>query len=170
MNIFEKLFKSSKPQKETPIAAPPVPLANPSSKNYNVTGVAHYEDSLLKLAALNPAFSLTKKELIASKLYDVDIYQYNFSSHKTELIPEPSNAYDPNAIKVVIDGQHIGYIKAGSCKHILKAINENRIEKITSQISGGLYRTLVCHDDAYTDFTIEKGKKAYSVKIAIVEK
>ena len=38
------------------------------------------------------------------------------------------------SIKVVIDGEHIGHIKAGSCAHLLKVIREGRIHKISCKI------------------------------------
>lgn len=43
------------------------------------------------------------------------------------MIEEPDNPEDPNAIKVVMDGEPIGYIKAGSCARVKKLIREERI-------------------------------------------
>lgn len=42
--------------------------------------------------------------------YDVDFSRIKTSS-KVELIPEPENKYDSNAIKVIIDGKQVGHIK-----------------------------------------------------------
>ena len=165
MNFFKKLFA-----KTTSAPAPSATPAISNVKNYRITGVSHYEKNIASLGVLNPAYSLTKRDLIKAKRFDECIYQYTFTPHKTELIPEPTNPHDPNAIKVVIDGAHVGYIKAGSCKQILKMIDEDRIASITSRISGGAYKMLICHDDACTDCEIDKGKNSYSVQISITEK
>ena len=136
-------------------------------KNYKVAGVAHYEKSILKFAKTNPVYSTNSKDIIAAKLWNTNVYQYCFSVLKTELIPEPSNPYDPNAIKVVVDGIHIGYIKAGSCKHVLKLIAENRIEKIDCTIKGGKFIN-VWGDGVHVQ-QVEKGESKYSIQLSITE-
>ena len=95
---------------------------NVKKHKHKIAGVAHYESNLLKLAFKNPAYSFTKKEIIAKRLYCKNLYEYSFAPKKTELLPDPTNPQDPNAIKVIIDGQHVGFIKSGSCGQILKLI------------------------------------------------
>lgn len=163
------------PQPQKPQATPTnantsAAIENPKVKNHRVTGTSHHEKNILKLASENEDYLLTKKELIKAGLIEKDIYQYKFHPNKTELIPEPTNPHDPKAIKVVIDGEHVGYIKAGSCSHILKLINENRIECINSTIGGGAYKCIIAHDDGGEDFELLKDKKNYSINIAITEK
>ena len=46
--------------------------------------------------------------------------------HSLELIEEPENKHDPNAIKVIVDGKHIGYVPAKKCKKV-KNILHNKI-------------------------------------------
>ena len=48
-------------------------------------------------------------------LYALDL---NKDDYVVELIEEPTNKYDPNAIKVIVDGQHIGYIPAKKCAKV----------------------------------------------------
>lgn len=150
--------------------AKPQPTANTQTaadtderrQNYNVTGISHYTSNILKLATKNPAYALSKKEIIAKKLYDQKIFEYTFAPQKTELIPEPTNPHDPNAIKVVIDGQLVGYVKTGSCARILKLIKENRIARIDGEIYGGNYKMF--YDG---ELLTEKGN--FKVRISIVE-
>lgn len=40
-----------------------------------------------------------------------------------ELIPEPDNPYDKNAVRVDMDGLTVGYIKKGSCSHAKNLLN-----------------------------------------------
>ena len=136
--------------------------ANEKRQNYNVTGISHYTNNILKLAIKNPAYALSKKEIIAKKLCDQKIFEYSFAPQKTELIPEPTNPHDPNAIKVVIDGLLVGYVKAGSCTRILKLMNENRIAGIVGEIYGGNYKMI--YDD---ELLMEKG--SFKVRISIIE-
>ena len=86
--------------------------------NFNVTGSSHYQDSFIALAYDNPDYSMSKKEIC--EIYsDGDIVRrYEYNPAKVDLIPEPDNEYDPNAIRVDIKGYTIGYIKRGSCSQV----------------------------------------------------
>ena len=48
--------------------------------------------------------------------------------HSLELIPEPENKHDPNAIKVIVDGQHIGYVPAKECEKVKKILGKTITE------------------------------------------
>lgn len=163
---FKNIFNS-----ETKTQQPTTPQnkthENSSLKTitHKIAGVTYYKDNILSFATKNPQYSFTKKEMINSDLCNV--YEYNFKTGITELIPEPTNPYDQNAIKVLIDGKHVGYIKKGSCKHILNLINQNRIANIESKISGGKYKTLSCNDEGL--LVLERGNKEYSVQVMITE-
>lgn len=177
MGILKKIIKELFNTPNTaPIQPQPMnrPLQTPIIQNvpiakiirHKVAGVTHYKENILCLALKNPQYSMTKKEMIAADLSEV--YEYNFKTRKTELIPEPTNPHDPNAIKVLIDGKHVGYIKKGSCKHILNLINQNRIEKIESTIGGGKYKTFDFNDEG--DLILSRGQKEYHITVSITEK
>lgn len=172
MGILKNIFKNllSAPQDSTDKSSSNTPVDSQQKskeKKHKVAGVKYYTDNVLSLARLNPDYSLKKNEIIQREL-DRTIYQYIFSPGKTELIHEPTNPHDPNAIKVIIDGKHVGYIKAGSCKHILNLINDNRIEKINSEIYGGKYKCLCL--DGESDFVLEKGETEYKINVSIIER
>ena len=95
---------------------------NENEKTYRVAGARHYATAIESLAQSNPRYSMSKKELLSAGLAEKEIYKYLFTPKQVEVVPEPDNTYDPNAIKVMIDGAHVGYIKAGSCAHLLKVI------------------------------------------------
>ena len=179
MSIFQKIIKdilqdsktAPKSQPQTNNKRPldePLKQNDQSSKvkNYKIAGVSHYKENILYFASKNPKFSMTKKEMIAADLSK--IYEYNFKTGRTELIPEPTNPHDPNAIKVLIDGKHVGYIKKGSCKHILNILNQDRIEKIDSKIGGGNYKTLDFNGEG--DLILKRGHSEYSIDVSIIER
>lgn len=39
------------------------------------------------------------------------------------LRPEPDNKYDTNAVKVLMNGKHVGYVARDYCKGVLKILN-----------------------------------------------
>ena len=136
-------------------------------KIYKVTGVSHYVKNIMSLGFKNDDFKLSKKDMIDEGL-EGRIYEYDFFPGKVELIPEPDNKYDPNAVKVVVDNILVGYIKAGSCKHILNIINGNRIEKIDCTIGGGKYKYLgYDYDD--DKYYLDKGESSLYVELKILE-
>lgn len=141
-----------------PVATkPPEPAPKPDTieKKYKVTGIDHYLDNLLSLSYENSEYSLNKRDMIEEYLTDQRIYEREIAVIRAELVPEPDNPHDPKAIKVLLDGQHVGYIKAGSCTHLLKVIREDRIQKIECQAGGGRYKKL------YIDDYTENGKEIY---------
>lgn len=156
---------------EQPATAVPVGTV----KTYKVAGVTHYEQNIMSFAQENPEYSLSKKQLTdgAFMLYDTEkIWKYHFTTPKIELVPEPNNAYDPNAIKVMADGKHVGYIKSGSCSHLLKCIREQRIAGITCQIGGGPYKLLEKEEEAISGekfYSLEPGKTNLFVHLSVTE-
>ena len=133
-NLFATETAKPQPTAKTEAA----PNMNEKRQMHNVTGISHYTNNILKLATKNPAYALSKKEIIAKKLCDQKIFEYTFAPKKTELIPEPTNQHDPNAIKVVIDGQTtelpVLNLTKSEAKEIL-AIPEDK--RVISILSGG---------------------------------
>ena len=129
--------------------------SNYKERTYRVAGISFREDAVENIGSGNDDYHMTKQELIREDMTDEQIWEYSFHPRHTELVPEPTNQYDPNAIKVIVDGEHIGYIKSGSCVHVLKLINEDRILNIQCQIGGGRYKYL---SEKYDD---EKDKDVY---------
>lgn len=155
---------------EQPATAVPAVM----KKTYKVAGVTHYEKNIMHFAEENEVYSYTKKELVDSwtGLDEEKIWKYEFSTPTIELVPEPDNAYDPNAIKVMADGLHVGYIKAEDCAHLLKCIREQRISRISCWIGGGPYKLLMEDYDIDKDkqvFTLERDKINLFVHLSITE-
>lgn len=80
---------------------------------FRVAGVTHHVSNIRALATEpNEEYSRSNKELLEDYQDGDRIYKMEADiSVPVELVPEPTNRYDPNAIKVVADGRFIGYIK-----------------------------------------------------------
>lgn len=162
MGIFKKLF--SRPAKSAPASAPapkpapaPAPQVDAVEKTYRVAGVDHYLDNLMELASKNEDFRLSKRALVDEGYVEERVYEYDFYYTRAEVVPEPDNPHDPQAIKVLLDGKHVGYIKAGSCAHLLKVIKEGRVEKIEAKAGGGRYKYI-------TEDYDENGRESYDLE------
>ncbi len=145
----------------------------PSAKGetHRIAGTSYRQDAIKSLGTPNPDYKLTKEQLIKKNLLNVSIYEYNFKTYKAELVPEPTNKQDPNAIKVIIAGNHVGYIKKGSCAHVKKLITTNSIKSITATIKGGSSKYISCYDspkerdkDSY-EYESDKGTIGVEIKI-----
>lgn len=172
--------KSENAESEKAINQPEVQTKQPETqrpkketKGHKVAGTSFRQDAFSELKKeLNPDYNLSKSQLINAGLVDEFVYQYTFNPQSVELMPEPSNEHDPNAIKVVVDGVHIGYIKKGSCAHIRNLMANNGIKSIEAKIYGGKYKVVNsfnCGDDEKPDYELESGNDEYKAKIEIIE-
>lgn len=165
------------PTQPAPISAPPKkdpPKPSASSElTFPVAGVSFREKAILALAEESEDYKWTKKEIIDECFTDHKIWRYHWRARPVELIPEPDNPYDPNAVKVVVDGAHIGYIKRESCKQILQLLAEDHIRHISCTIGGGPYKAVweEYDDDAdKTTYTLERDEFPIWAKVKITEK
>lgn len=133
-----------------PVPSAPAPKAKPSTttERVHVRGVDKYAANIKAVAWENPDYDLTKKELI-EQCPDEKVWQYTFDV-KGDLVPEPDNAYDPNAIMVQANGLCIGYVPKGSTAHIRKLMESGRIQSMRLDIGGGKYKEVYeVEDDKY---------------------
>ncbi len=140
-------------------------------EGHNVAGTSFRQSEIESLGTKNPYFSMNKKQLIAANMVEKSIYQYIFEEMECELIPEPENEHDPNAVKVVVRGVHIGYIKRGSCPHVNKLISSDSIESVSAFIYGGKYKR-VCQwaengRNVDEDYELDRDVSDYRARIEI---
>lgn len=175
MGLFDRWFsrKQAEPPKPVePTKAPSTKATGPKMVSHKVAGTNYRQEALQAMGEKNPDYNLTKRELVKRWPDGVTVYEYTFRPRKVELVPEPENPHDPKAIKVMIDGQHVGYIKAGSCAHIHRLLRENRIQSIVPRIIGGKYKEICALDqDArrVEDYEFEKGTTTIGVRLEITE-
>lgn len=138
-------------------------------ETHKVAGVSFRQDALRALGKKNPDFKKTKQQLQAEGLTDTWIYEYTFAPEKVELIPEPELPDHPNAIKVVVDGQHIGYIKSGSSAHVHKLIDADRIQQLACFIGGGKSKTVTLDEDGER-YIVETNEIGFYARLTVVTK
>ena len=169
MGLFD-LFKAKKQEPAPAAAPPPAPKApkNENEKSFRVTGIQYRTENLMKLAVKNDDYSLGKKAIIDAGLTGQDIYQYNFPVSQVELVPEPDTEYDPNAVKVVVDGVHIGYIKKGNCSQVKNLLAGGKIDHLGIRIGGGKCKTVLDYgDEDGHDYELETEDKEFTAKVTV---
>ena len=115
---------------------------------FTVAGTSYRENNIQSLGIFNSDFKLTKQEILKRSLQDAKIYKFRFSKMKVNLIDEPDNEYDQNAIKVMFNGIHVGYIKKGSQKRIKNILSEDKYNYY-GEVIGGPYKILEDSGDSY---------------------
>ena len=115
-------------------------------ETHKVAGTSHRQEALRALGVKNKAFDVSRKDFLRSGKIGDCLYEYIFQTRPAELVPEPDNPYDSKAIKVIVGGTHIGYIKEGSCAHIHNLLRDGRVESVTCSFGGGGRKTLVEDD------------------------
>ena len=163
IRIIRALIKQAKPE-------PP----KPESKNkvYKVAGVSYRQDAIQSLGMKNPNFSKTRQDIQDAGLLGKWIHEYKFDPQKVELVPEPDNPYSENgdAIKVVVDGVHIGYIGNESSAHVHDLIDSNRIQRVTCFITGGRKKRYLRDAEETEEYTLERDEFLFWARVTITPK
>lgn len=116
-------------------------------ERFNIAGTSFRQDEIFSLAQYNDDYRLTNKELVEQGYEDERCYKYYFNPKGTQLIPEPDNEKDPNAIKVVTGGVHIGYVKASDCAHIKELMESGNVSSYGVDLEGGPFRVVSEDED-----------------------
>ena len=164
-HVEEEPAASPEPVKEEHAAADPVVSVPDDSKKttFLVAGIYYREDAVIEnLLYENSDYEMRKSEIIESCMEDTYIYKYDTFYGYADLVPEPDNPHDPNAIKVIVNDIHIGYVPAKRTKSIKKILDGSTIFEISCEIFGGPYKIL---PDEEAD--IERGKTDIKSKICI---
>ena len=168
--------KSMEPQTPAPaqkIITPQRPATQETALlTYPVKGVFAHEDEIFEeLMEFNPEYDMTKAELAKEYGHEVTVYKWTPKTTRAELIPEPDNAYDPNAVKIVVSGVTVGYIPKERCEAVRNILSEQRLIDAYCVISGSVFKRLVEDDyDPLKDkviYKLESGRESLSAIINI---
>ena len=175
MGIFSwlrQLMDPEQPPRATAVETPPedpreayrrrrypdcdlTPLPGCQQEQFTAAGTSYRKKALEAFGRPNPDYRLDKMQLFRAGYLDQDVRALCFGPVTAQLMQEPENPHDPNAIKIVLDGVHVGYIKAPSCPFVNRLINTGKIRRVQAQIYGGDYRTLT-----YNGGWLEPGETA----------
>lgn len=128
----------------------------------NVVGESYYKSEIASIGLENDDYHATKKQLLADYEEGDTIWEYDFPPMFAQVIPEPDNPHDSNAIKVVVGGVQVGHIARKDQAKVTPFIDRGDIEW-TAYISGGPHKTLVEGDDGKIQINSENHD--FSVRI-----
>lgn len=157
-------------QKQADAAAANAAAAKPHAEfeRHKVAGTTYHLDAIMELAEDNPDYDMTQREIIDAGMEEERIYQYTFPDSPVELVDDPDNEQDPNAIKVLVAGQHIGYIKRGSTGRIHKLQRSGRVLGITAEIYGGRYKVVRSVEEYQTQhYEMDRDESNYGAAIEL---
>lgn len=160
-------------KKEEPQIKTPIKVLSPKDyieEHHEIAGVFYHLDDIMTLAEESTYYTTSKSIISEFNLTNECLYEYDFPSKPVELVPEPDNPYDKNAIKVLLKGVCVGYIKKGSTAHIHNLLKNNRIKNMTLEIKGGRYKYWESKYDYMTDeetITLNKGEHDYEAILTI---
>lgn len=139
-------------------------------EKHHVAGVSFRQKEIEGLGFENDDFRLSKKECIDCNIIDERIYKINFDPINVSLEEDPENVHDSNAIKVIIDNVHVGYIKSGSCSHIKNILKSGKLINISAKIMGGDYKVIHLDEDGSGKeiYSLEKGHADYHITLSFV--
>lgn len=121
----------------------------------DVVGESYKKDEIASVLSLNKLYLVTDSVFIEKVPSMESIYKYKYREADAVLLPEPTNPHDKNAIKVLVDNVHVGYIPKMQCLELKGKLN--KIKSVRANIHSGDYRY---HTNNYvynseSDFKIE---------------
>ncbi len=143
--------------------APAAP-EKPEGENFWATGMPYHMDALEEIAVENDDYHLTNAEIKDEYAPYDKIYEYEYPVKTVELVPEPDNEVDHNAIAVHINGEKVAYIKKGSTSRVRNLLADGD-KKITAEVYGGRYKMV--DEDEDDRLTVVKDEHRIKIKITI---
>lgn len=108
------------------------------TETMKISGTSYRQDEIKSLGVPNDDYSLSKKQLLED--YEGEkVFALDFDP-KITLVPEPTNEYDANAIRVEADGVLIGYVPKGKTKYVRELMDAGKLYFVDANIEGGKYK------------------------------
>lgn len=107
--------------------------------DFAVAGVTYRIDNLESIGREDKAYYKDDDELIKTRKKPV--YKYHFPNTFTVEF-EPDNPNDRNAIKILVDNVHIGYVPKELCTTVKKYITNDAVESYQIRIGGGDFKEI----------------------------
>ncbi len=122
-------------------------------ETFEIPGAFYHRTSIAKVANPNPDWRKTCKSLIKAGKANQKIYRFERTTKTAELVEEPNNPHDKNAVMVIVDGEKIGYIGADANLHVKSILKSKTVKSISATITGGEYKTIISESDMIKDKT-----------------
>ena len=156
-------------KKKNPEAASPTAPADLSEYAFRVAGISNREKEIIeKLLVTNDDYDLTKKQLVDGGFVDEIVYKYQRANRDIELVPDPDNEYDENAIKVIIGGILTGFVPADQAGRVRTILDYD--PEISWDLVGGPFKMVreEWDDDKLKDvYTLEKTSQHIGIQVTL---
>lgn len=117
-----------------------------------VVGESFYKDDIQSLCKINKDY-YWPKELLYQKFVEGDkVYKYEIIDTQAKLIPEPSNPYDKNAIRVEICGKMIGHIPKEQTQEVAELMNAEGFH-VKATVAGGPFKEIIETEEKSLSYT-----------------
>lgn len=130
--------------------------------SFNVAGASFRMDAITSLLEVDPKFIEKPSVIAQSKYATKKIYRYKNYKSECELVPEPKNPHDKNAIAIFVKGKMIGYVPKDDNLLVKKIMALNPEYDAKVRITGGDYKIVDIDED------VEKFKRDLSVYVDIL--
>ena len=116
-----------------------------------IVGMDYYTADIEAIGTPLKGYYLSQGKMQSFK----DYFKLYFKCSKVQLVPDPTNAFDRNAIMVVVDGRRIGYVPKDSTAAVRQYMALPCSISVT--INGGHFRTFVPNEivDGFKPYTGE---------------
>lgn len=141
-------------------------------QRFQIAGERYHMDEILSLGTFNKDFLLSKSDLYCKEFVNVPIVKYTFPSVETQIVPEPNNPNDKNAIKVMMNGKLVGYIPKKRCEQLLKDMASRKVVRVQGGIVCGDIRMLCAvngteENSRIDEYRIDRVDGGITVKVFI---
>lgn len=116
-----------------------------------VKGISYHQEAfsdlckeLIKESNDAPYLGYSSKEIKDELIFSDRFYKYSpFEFSDVDFVPEIDNQFDPNAVKIVVRGYHLGYVTKSKNRKVLRLTTDpnNEVVKI-AKIYGGDYKDI----------------------------
>lgn len=145
-------IKSEAEPKIEPVKKKPKPLkyitfrvagvTKENEKGQDIQNIIKQVANAYKREGILESYSGYTNQEIIEGMYDMTEFEGQYVYDIIELVPEPDNPYDKNAIKVYIKdanekNHHIGYVKKTDNVKLLHELKNNKLEKTSVEFIGG---------------------------------
>lgn len=104
-----------------------------------IAGLYYYTANVNSIATERPKYKLPDNELL-KKVSGKRAYKYGYPSEPVQLVPEPTNPHDKNAIQIFLAGVLVGYVPSNQTKEVKTILKKAKIDKMEVYVSGGEHK------------------------------
>lgn len=124
------------PSRATAYSAPGAAVSLPYS--FRAKSWYAHKRAITSVCRRVPAFQQSDEEFLRKHSSDRRVWQFKFTDAAGELVPEPTNEADPNAITVVVAGQTVGYVPREQTAAVCSLMRQPH--EVTVSIHGGPWK------------------------------